>query len=381
TIAGWLLAGSPLQQAFGCGLAVLIIACPCALGLATPMALRVASGQGAQLGVFFKNGEALESSRRVDAVVLDKTGTVTSGRMAVTAVEAAPGEAGHDVLRWAAAVEDASSHPIARATVAEARARELAIPEVEAAESVAGLGATGTVEGERVLVGSAALLTRHGVDVPAALVAARADHEAAGETAVLVARGGRAVGMLGIADTVKPGASDAVESLRRMGLHCVLVTGDAEATARAVAAQAGIEEVRASTLPADKVEIVRELQARGHRVAVVGDGVNDGPALAAADLGLAMGSGTDVAIAAADLVLVRDDLRVVPLALGLARRTLTTIRGNLIWAFGYNVAAIPLAASGHLDPLIAGAAMAASSAFVVWNSGRLARFMRTAGGR
>ncbi len=380
TIAGWLLAGSPLQRAFGSGLSVLIIACPCALGLATPMALRVASGRGAQLGVFFKNGDALETSRRVDTVVLDKTGTVTSGRMAVSAVGAAPDEAGHDVLRWAAAVEDASNHPIARATVAEAKARELAIPPAEDAQSVAGLGAAGVVEGNRVLVGSAAFLAQHGVEVPVVLADARAAHEAAGETAVLVARGARAVGMLAITDTIKPEAPAAVESLRRMDLRCVLVTGDAEATARAVAAQVGIDDIRASALPGDKVEIVRELQAQGRCVAVVGDGVNDGPALAAADLGLAMGSGTDVAIAAADLVLVREDLRTAPLALGLARRTLTTIRGNLIWAFGYNVAAIPLAASGHLDPLIAAAAMAASSAFVVWNSGRLSRFLGPSSG-
>ena len=381
TSAGWLLAGAPLQQAFGTGLSVLIIACPCALGLATPMALRVASGRGAQLGVFFKNGEALETSRRVDTVMLDKTGTVTTGRMAVTAVEAAArGVSPPDVLRWAAAVEDASSHPIARATVAEARARELAIPAAADAGSVAGLGARATVEGEPVLVGSWGFLARHRVHVPAAVGTACRSHEAAGETAVLVARGGRAVGILALADTVKPGARAAVDSLRRMGLDCVLVTGDSEATARAVAGQVGIDEVRACALPAEKVEVVRELQAHGHCVAVVGDGVNDGPALAAADLGLAMGSGTDVAIAAADLVLVRDDPRVVPLALGLARRTLTTIRGNLIWAFGYNVAAIPLAASGHLDPLIAAAAMAASSAFVVWNSGRLGRVQETGRG-
>ncbi len=381
TVAGWLLAGAPLQQAFGTGLSVVIIACPCALGLATPMALRVASGRGAQLGVFFKNGEALERSRRVDTVVFDKTGTVTSGRMAVVAVEVAPGEVEADVLRWAAGVEDASSHPIARAVVAEARARELPIPPVGEAASQPGLGASGAVEGARVLIGSAAFLDRSGVRVGPELAAAREAREAAGETTVLVARAGRTVGMLAVADAVKPSARPAVESLRRMGLRCLLVTGDAGATARAVASQAGIEEVRASALPPDKVAIVRELQRAGHQVAVVGDGVNDGPALAAADLGLAVGSGTDVAIAAADLVLVRNDLRVVPLALGLARRTLTTIRGNLIWAFGYNVAAIPLAMSGHLDPLIAGAAMAASSAFVVWNSGRLDRFARTAGGR
>jgi P-type E1-E2 ATPase len=274
-------------------------------------------------------------------------------------------------------VEDASSHPIARAIVPEARARELTIPPVGEARSLAGLGATGTVEGESVLVGSAGLLARQGSEVPTQLIRARAAHEEAGETTVLVARGGRAVGLVAVADTVKPGARSAVEALQRMGLRCVLVTGDAEATARAVAAQVGIDEVRASALPAQKVEIVQELQAQGRSVAAVGDGVNDGPALAAADLGLAMGSGTDVAIAAADLVLVRDDLRVVPVALGLARRTLTTIRGNLIWAFGYNVAAIPLAMSGHLDPLIAGAAMAASSAFVVWNSGRLETFANT----
>jgi P-type E1-E2 ATPase len=316
----------------------------------------------------------------VDTVVFDKTGTITSGRMTVAAVEVAPGEVEADVLRWAAGVEDASSHPIARAVVAEARARELPMPAAEDAVTEPGLGARGTVEGAQVLVGSASFLSRRGARIGSELEAARAAHEEAGETAVLVARDGRAVGMLAVADAVKPSARPAVESLRRMGLRCILVTGDAEATARAVAKQAGLDEVHAQALPPHKVAIVRELQQGGHQVAVVGDGVNDGPALATADLGLAVGSGTDVAIAAADLVLVRDDLRVVPLALELARRTLTTIRGNLIWAFGYNVAAIPLAMSGHLDPLIAAAAMAASSAFVVWNSGRLGRFAQTAHG-
>ena len=380
TVAGWLLAGVGFQQAFGTGLSVLIIACPCALGLATPMALRVASGRGAQLGIFFKNGEALELSRRVDTVVFDKTGTITSGRMTVSTIEVAPGQVEADVLRWAAGVEDASSHPIARAVVAEARARELRIPVVDGFAGEPGLGAGGNVEGAHVLVGSASFLHRRGVHVGVELEAARAAAEAAGESAVLVARDGRAVGMLAVADGVKPSAGPAVESLRRMGLRCILLTGDAEATARAVARQVGIDEVRASALPTDKVAVVRELQGEGCHVAVVGDGVNDAPALATADLALAMGSGTDVAIAAADLVLVRDDLRVVPVALGLARRTLSTIRGNLIWAFGYNVAAIPLAMSGHLDPLIAGAAMVASSAFVVWNSGRLGRFAQTTPG-
>jgi Cu+-exporting ATPase len=372
TLAGWLLAGSAGEQAFNAALSVLIIACPCALGLATPTALLVASGQGARRGIFFKGYQALEVSRQVDTVVLDKTGTVTEGRMVLAGLACAPGVARADLLRWAGAVEQASEHLVARAVAAAAREELGELPEADRFEALPGLGARGTVDGHAVAVGRPGAL---GVaaGVPAEVAGRCRAWEATGRTAVLVGRDGAVVGALAVADAVRETAGPAVAQLRAMGLRCVLLTGDNEPTARAVAEAVGVTEVVAGALPADKVALVRGLQAEGRSVAVVGDGVNDGPALATADLGLAVGSGTDVAINAADMIVVRDDLRAVPAAIVLARRTIRTIRSNLVWAFGYNVAAIPLAACGLLNPLVAGAAMALSSGFVVWNSSRLGR--------
>ncbi len=372
TLCGWLAAGSTGEHAFNAALSVLIIACPCALGLATPTALLVASGQGARQGVFFKGYQALESSRQADTVVLDKTGTVTEGRMTVADLACAEGVDCSELLRWSGALEQASEHPVARAVAATAADELGPLPDVEGFEPLPGLGARGVVEGHPVAVGrEAALGTTAGV--PAAVADRRRAWEALGRTTVLVARDGEVVGALAVADAVRETAPAAVAQLRSLGLHCVLLTGDNEPTARAVADAVGVDDVVAGALPADKVALVRDLQRSGHSVAVVGDGVNDGPALASADLGLAVGSGTDVAINAADMIVVRDDLRAVPAAIVLARRTIRTIRSNLLWAFGYNVAAIPLAACGLLNPLIAGAAMALSSGFVVWNSSRLGR--------
>ena len=381
TLAGWLLAGAAAEQAFSAGLAVLIIACPCALGLATPAALVAACGRGAQLGIFVKGHQALESSGLIDTVVLDKTGTVTSGQMAVTALVAAPGTEPAEVLRYAGAVEHASEHPIAAAIsaaateAAPAQAVQAAQwPVVDGFQALPGLGARGVVDGRRVVVGRERLLHERGIAIPAELASQWAQWERAGQTAVLVVWDGRLRGALAVADTVKPSAPAAVAELRGLGLRPVLLTGDNEATARAVAAAVGIDDVIAGILPAAKAAAVGDLQARGHRVAMVGDGVNDGPALAAADLGMAIGAGTDVAISAADLILLNQDLRVVPEAIALARAALKTIRRNLAWAFGYNVAAVPLAALGFLNPLIAAAAMTMSSVLVVANSLRLRRF-------
>jgi len=377
TFIGWILIVGSVESAFSAALAVLIIACPCALGLATPAALRVASGRGAQLGIFFKGHQGLETSKAVDTVVLDKTGTVTQGRMDLVDVAVVPGGDRSQLLYAAGALEQASEHAVA-AAIAAAAAREF--PHLSQAidfSSLPGLGASGAVDGHQILVGKAQLLAQHGVTVPKQMVERCTTWEVMSHTAVLVARDGIAIGAVAVADAIKPSAAAAVLELQRLGLNCILLTGDNEATARAVAAEVGIREVVAGALPREKVRIIRDLQAHGHRVAMVGDGVNDGPALAQADLGLAIGSGTDVAINAADLILVRDDLGVVPDAIRLARSTMRTIRGNLVWAFGYNVVAIPLAASGRLDPLIAGAAMALSSAFVVWNSSRLRRFRGT----
>jgi P-type Cu+ transporter len=382
TLIGWLAAGAAAGQAFSAGLAVLIIACPCALGLATPAALVAACGRGAQLGIFIKGHQALESSGQIDTVVLDKTGTVTSGRMTVTALVAAPGTEPADLLRHAAAVERASEHPVAAAVRAawEEAAREgLAaadgsMPEVDAFRALPGLGVRGEVEGRPVVVGRDRLLRDRGIEIPPRLASHWAQWEQAGQTAVLVAWDGQLRGALAVGDAIKPSAAAAVAGLRRLGLRPVLLTGDNEPTARAVAAAVGIEEVIAGILPAAKAEAVRDLQARGHRVAMVGDGVNDGPALAAADLGMAIGAGTDVAISAADLILLCEDLRVVPEAIQLARAARGTIRRNLAWAFGYNAAAVPLAALGFLNPLIAAAAMTLSSVLVVASSLRLRRF-------
>ncbi len=375
TLAGWLAAGYPAEHAFSAALAVLIIACPCALGLATPAALMVACGRGAQLGIFIKRYEALESSRAVDTVVLDKTGTVTTGVMAVTGVQPGAGVSRQMLLRYAGAVEQASEHPVA-AAISEAARAERGSPLPQAAGFVAmpGLGARGSVEGHEVAVGREGLFSQLGRTVPAAISDQCQLWERAGRTTVLAGWDGQVCGAVAVADTVKPSAAAAVAGLRRLGLRTVLLTGDSQATARAVAAEVGIDEVIAGALPGHKVDVIRGLQARGRRVAMVGDGVNDGPALATADLGLALGTGTDVAISAADLIVLRDDLGAVPDAIALARGTLATIRGNLVWAFGYNIVAIPLAAAGFLNPLIAGAAMALSSAFVVANSVRLRRF-------
>ncbi|WP_103343265.1 heavy metal translocating P-type ATPase [Amycolatopsis sp. CA-126428] len=354
TLVGWLATGGAPDAAFTAAVAVLIIACPCALGLATPTALLVGTGRGAQLGILIKGPEVLESTRRVDTVVLDKTGTVTTGRMALV-------EGDGEVLRLAGAVEAASEHPIARAIADAARERFGALPAVTEFRSTAGLGVTGVVEGHEVAVGRAVFVGGE----PA---------ETEGATTVHVTWGGEVRGRLVVADTIKPTSAQAVAELRELGLTPVLLTGDNAGAARAVAAQAGIGEFVAEVLPEEKVAVVKRLQAQGRVVAMVGDGVNDAAALAQADLGLAMGTGTDAAIEASDLTLVRGDLRVAADAIRLARRTLATIKGNLFWAFAYNVAAVPLAALGLLDPMIAGAAMACSSAFVVSNSLRLRRF-------
>ncbi len=368
TLGFWLGADASASAAFTAAVAVLIIACPCALGLATPTALLVGTGRGAQLGILIRGPEVLESTRRVDTVVLDKTGTVTTGQMALAEV-VADGATQDDVRRLAAAVEAASEHPIARA-IAGAGPH----PAVEDFAAEPGLGVRGTVEGRAVVVGRPALLAEHGLPLGADLVAAVDAAQQRGATAVAVGWDGAARGVLVVADTVKPTSAEAVRELRGLGLAPVLLTGDHERAARAVAAEVGISEVVADVLPAEKVEVVKRLQAEGRVVAMVGDGVNDAAALAQADLGLAMGTGTDVAIQASDLTLVRGDLRVAADAVRLARRTLSTIKGNLVWAFGYNVAALPLAASGLLNPMIAGGAMALSSVFVVSNSLRLRGF-------
>jgi Cu+-exporting ATPase len=374
TLAGWLLGGAPAERAFSAALAVLIIACPCALGLATPTALVAATGRGAQLGIFIKGYQGLETSKSVTVVVLDKTGTVTTGKMSVAGVRLADGVARADLLRYAGAVEQASEHAVAAAISATAAAEAGPLPQADRFRALPGLGARGTVDGREVIIGREKLLTGAGMTVPPDLAAQCRTWEQAGRTAVLIGWDGAIRGAVAVADTVKPSAAAAVARLRALGLRPVLLTGDNEATARAVAAQAGIDEVIAGTLPADKAAVITRLQARGHQVAMVGDGVNDSPALAAADLGLALGSGTDVAISAADLILLRDDLRCVPDAIVLARATFRTIRRNLAWAFGYNAAALPLAALGFLNPVIASAAMTLSSAFVVASSLRLQRY-------
>ncbi|GAA2151136.1 heavy metal translocating P-type ATPase [Kitasatospora kazusensis] len=379
TLGFWLAVGAGAATAFTAAVAVLIIACPCALGLATPTALLVGTGRGAQLGILIKGPEVLESARGIDTVVLDKTGTVTTGRMSLVEVVPAPGEDPELVLRLAAALEDASEHPIARAVVRGAAERVGALPRVESFGSIEGLGVQGVVAGAEgthaVLVGRASLLAESGQPLGPELAGAKEAAEAAGRTAVAVGWDGRARGVLVVSDTVRPTSAAAVRELRRLGLTPVLLTGDNALVARSVADEVGIEEVIAGVLPTGKLDVVKELQAAGRRVAMVGDGVNDAAALAQADLGLAMGTGTDAAIEAADLTLVRGDLRVAADAVRLARRTLSTIRTNLFWAFAYNVAAIPLAAAGLLNPMIAGAAMALSSVFVVSNSLRLRRFV------
>ncbi|WP_405941720.1 heavy metal translocating P-type ATPase [Streptomyces sp. NBC_00207] len=374
TWVSWLLITDDPTAAFTAAVAVLIIACPCALGLATPTALMVGTGRGAQLGILIKGPEVLESTRRVDTVVLDKTGTVTTGRMTLTGVHPAEGVDERELLRLAGSLEHASEHPIARAVATAAAERAGALPVPEGFENLAGLGVQGVVDGHAVLVGREQLLADWSITLPAGLAAARAAAEAEGGTAVLVAWDGAARGVLTVADAVKETSAEAVARLRALGLTPVLLTGDNKAVAETVAREVGIDEVIAEVLPQDKVDVVRRLQAQGRTVAMVGDGVNDAAALAQADLGLAMGTGTDAAIEAGDLTLVRGDLRVAADAIRLSRRTLATIKGNLFWAFGYNVAALPLAAAGLLNPMIAGAAMAFSSVFVVTNSLRLRSF-------
>ncbi|MGY1451832.1 heavy metal translocating P-type ATPase [Streptomyces sp. SS8] len=374
TLGFWLGTGGGPAAAFTAAVAVLIIACPCALGLATPTALMVGTGRGAQLGILIKGPEVLETTRRVDTVVLDKTGTVTTGKMELRDVVAAGGEDEDEVLRLAGALEHSSEHPIARAIAAGAAERVGTLPPVERFENAAGLGVRGTVEGREVTVGRERLLVESALELPAELAVARAAAEAEGRTAVAVAWGGKVRGLLAVADAVKPTSAEAVARLRALGLTPVLLTGDNRAVADAVAREVGIDEVIAEVMPQDKVDTVKRLQDQGRSVAMVGDGVNDAAALAQADLGLAMGTGTDAAIEAGDLTLVRGDLRAAADAIRLARKTLATIKGNLFWAFGYNVAALPLAAAGLLNPMIAGAAMAFSSVFVVTNSLRLRAF-------
>jgi Cu+-exporting ATPase len=374
TLAGWLLAGGSAGQALTAAVAVLIIACPCAMGLATPTALLVGTGRGAQLGILIKGPEVLESTRKVDTVVLDKTGTVTTGRMTLAGLAVAPGVAEGELLRLAAAVEAASEHPVAAAVTAAARARRGAdAPDADEFAAEPGRGVSGLVDGHAVVAGTRSWLAGEHA-IPAALAGAADAAEQRGETVVFVAWDGVVRGVLAVADTVKPGSAAAVARLRALGLHPVLLTGDNERAARAVAARVGIDDVIAGVLPSGKVDVIKGLQAAGHTVAMAGDGVNDAAALAQADLGLALGTGTDAAIEAGDLTLVSGDLRAVPVAIELSRRTLQTIRGNLAWAFCYNLAALPLAASGLLSPMIAAAAMALSSVFVVSNSLRLRRF-------
>jgi Cu+-exporting ATPase len=372
TFGIWLAFDGDVEAAFTAAVAVLIIACPCALGLATPTALMVGTGRGAQLGILIKGPEVLESTREVDTILLDKTGTVTTGRMALVDVVADDGTDADDALRLVASAEDASEHPIARAVVAGASTRGIELAPVTEFASAQGLGVRGVVDGRSVTAGRARFATDG--ELPRRLADAVASAEAAGRTPVVGAWDGRARVVLSVADTLKPTSAEAVAGLRDLGLRPILLTGDNERAAAAGAAAAGIDEVIAEVLPADKVEVVRRLQGEGRTVAMVGDGVNDAAALAQADLGLAMGTGTDVAIEASDLTLVRGDLRTAGDAIRLARRTLAIIKGNLFWAFAYNVAAIPLAAAGLLNPMIAGLAMALSSLFVVTNSLRLRKF-------
>ena len=378
TLGAWLGAGYPVAAAFTAAVAVLVIACPCALGLATPTALLVGTGRGAQLGVLIKGPEVLESTRSIDTVVLDKTGTVTTGAMTLVDVVAAPGTTRTDLLRLAGALEHASEHPIARA-IAVAATRELGtLPVPEDFANVEGKGVQGVVDGHAAVVGRTSLLTDRAQHLGPDLAQAQAAAEAQGRTVVAVGWDGETHGLLVVADTVKPTSAQAISQLRDLGLTPVLLTGDNDTVARQIAAEVGIDTVIAEVMPQDKLDVIARLQADGKTVAMVGDGVNDAPALAQADLGLAMGTGTDVAIEASDITLVRGDLRSAVDAIRLSRATLSTIKTNLFWAFAYNVAAIPIAALGMLNPMLAGAAMAFSSVFVVGNSLRLRGFTSTA---
>ncbi|WP_313750961.1 heavy metal translocating P-type ATPase [Streptomyces parvus] len=374
TLGYWLGNGAGLTAAFTAAVAVLIIACPCALGLATPTALMVGTGRGAQLGILIKGPEVLETTRRVDTIVLDKTGTVTTGRMTLQTTHTTHTTDTTEALRIAGALENASEHPIAQAVATAATTATGPLPTPEDFTNIPGLGVQGTVEGHTVLVGREQLLAEWEIRLPAPLAEAKKAAEAAGRTAITVAWDGEARAVLEVADAVKDTSAEAVRRLRALGLTPILLTGDNRAVAEAVAAEVGIDEVYAEVMPQDKVDVVKRLQAEGRSVAMVGDGVNDAAALAQADLGLAMGTGTDAAIEAGDLTLVRGDLNAAADAIRLSRRTLSTIRTNLFWAFAYNVAALPLAAAGLLNPMIAGAAMAFSSVFVVGNSLRLRTF-------
>ncbi|HTR95915.1 MAG TPA: copper-translocating P-type ATPase, partial [Trebonia sp.] len=385
TLAGWLAAGQPAASAFTAAVAVLIIACPCAMGLATPTAILVGTGRGAQLGILIKGPEVLENTRRADTIVLDKTGTITTGVMALAGVHPARGVTESELLRLAAAVESGSEHPIAAAITVGARTRleatqadDAPLPAVTGFSAHAGLGVSGLVHGRAVLAGRATWLAAESALAVPETLAAHADRaEEAGQTPVFIAWDGQVRGVLVVADTVKPAAAETIARLKAMGLAPVLLTGDNERAASSVARAAGIERVIAGVLPSEKVDVIKRLQDQGRTVAMAGDGVNDAAALAQADLGLAMGTGADVAIEASDLTLVSGDLRAVPDAIALSRRTLGTIKRNLAWAFGYNAAAIPLAACGLLNPMIAAAAMAFSSVFVVTSSLRLRNFTPT----
>ncbi|RAU98527.1 heavy metal translocating P-type ATPase [Mycobacterium colombiense] len=374
TLAGWLAAGFSITTALTAAVAVLIIACPCALGLATPTALLVGAGRAAQLGVLINGPEVLEATRSVDTIVLDKTGTVTTGKMTLVDVIPGPQTDRSTLLRYAGALEDASEHPVARAIARCAAAQLGALPVPTDFTGIDGDGVQGTVDGRAVVVGRERLLSGRGMHLDAALSAAKARAQADGKTAVVVGWDGLARGIVVVADTIKPSSAEAVRQFTRLGLTPVLLTGDNAGVAAGIADELGIAQVIADATPVDKVTAVQRLQSEGKVVAMVGDGVNDAAALAAADLGLAMGTGTDVAIQAADLTVVRGDLRAAVDAIRLSRRTLATIKTNLLWAFGYNLAAIPLAALGMLNPMFAGAAMAASSLLVVGNSLRLRSF-------
>ena len=380
TLLVWLLVGAEFPTALNAALSVLIIACPCALGLATPTAMMVASGRAAKMGIFFKDYDALEASRRIDTIVLDKTGTLTEGNLTVVTCEPVDGTSRAQLLALAGAVEQASEHLVGRAIANQADAELGTLVEVSDFTALAGLGVQGVVEGRVVSAGRLKLFEDAGSDLPDALVQTCARLERSGQTVVVVGVDGRAIGAIGLADVIRPSAKQAIADFKTLGLRCVLLTGDNATTAQAVADEVGIDEVYAAAMPDEKSARIAQLRKEGRVVAMVGDGINDAPALAKADLGIAVGSGTDAAINAAAVIIMRDDLRVTGAAIALSRRTIETIRTNLIWAFGYNVAAIPLAAFGLLNPLISGAAMALSSAFVVWNSLRLRKFPRPSRG-